>query len=54
MKLRLFFAALLLLLAIVVDFTSRILSVGADLAFIGLAIYIVMPFLKSAFKALKK
>lgn len=54
MKIRLFFAAFLLLLAILVDFTSRILSVGADLAFIGLAIYVAMPFLKSAFKASKK
>lgn len=54
MKLRLFFAALLLLLAILVDFTSKILSVGADLALIGLAIYVAMPFLKFAFKAAKK
>jgi len=54
MKFRFLVAAVLLLLAVLVDFTSRVLSVGADLVLIGLAVYVALPFLKPVLKVAKK
>lgn len=47
-QLRLIIAALLLFWAVLVDFTSRILSMGSDALLIGLAVFIAWPVIKAA------
>lgn len=39
MDIRLILVVALLLLSVVVDFTSKIMSIGADLVLVGLAMY---------------
>lgn len=47
-KFRLLVAAALLLLSVLVDFTSKILSVASDGVLVGLAVFIAWPFIKAA------
>lgn len=49
-QLRLIIAGVLLFWAVMVDFTSRILSMGSDAVLIGLAVYVAWPCLKTALK----
>lgn len=50
-QLRLVITALLLFWAVMVDFTSRLLSMGADAILIGLAVVIAWPVIKVALKS---
>jgi len=50
-QLRLVIAAVLLFWAVLVDFTSRLLSMGSDAVLIGLAVYVAWPCLKVALKS---
>lgn len=45
-KFRLLVAALLLAMAVLVDFSSRLLSVTSDALLIGIAVYLAWPFVK--------
>lgn len=49
-RFRLIVAALLLLLAVLVDFGSRLLSVTSDGLLVGLAVFIAWPMLKPLLK----
>lgn len=43
-------AAALLVLSVVVDFTSKLLSVASDGVLVGLAIYMIWPIIKPSKK----
>ena len=45
-RVRLIVAALLVLLSLVVDFSSRILSIGSDLLLVAIAAYLAWPYIK--------
>lgn len=47
-EVRLIITALLLFWAVIVDFTSRVLSMGSDALLIGLAVFIAWPVIKTA------
>lgn len=51
LHLRLIIAAVLLFWAVIVDFASRLLSMGSDAVLIGLAVFIAWPCLKASLKS---
>ncbi|ELD1608193.1 DUF3927 family protein (plasmid) [Escherichia coli] len=46
-KLRLVLIAILLILVVLVDFTSKLMSVAADGILVGLVVYFIYPHLKN-------